>query len=144
VQEAARALGQQIHILNASTEGEIGGAFSTLAQLRAGAVIIGADAFFISQRNQITALAARHTIPAMYFLREFTAAGGLLSYGTSLSDSYRQVGIYTGRILKGEKPADLPVVLPTKFELVINLKTAKALGLTVPLIMQMTADEVIE
>jgi len=144
VQAAARALGQQIHILNASTEGEIGGAFSTLAQLRAGAVIIGADAFFISQRNQITALAARHTIPAMYFLREFTAAGGLLSYGTSLSDSYRQVGIYTGRILKGEKPTDLPVVLPTKFELVINLKTAKALGLTVPLIMQMTADEVIE
>jgi putative ABC transport system substrate-binding protein len=144
VQAAARALGQQIHILNASTEGEIGAAFSTLAQLRAGAVIIGADAFFISQRNQIIALAARHTIPAMYFLREFTAAGGLLSYGTSLSDSYRQVGIYTGRILKGEKPADLPVVLPTKFELVINLKTAKALGLTVPLIMQMTADEVIE
>jgi putative tryptophan/tyrosine transport system substrate-binding protein len=144
VQAAARALGQQIHILNASTEGEIDGAFPTLAQLRAGAVIIGADAFFISQRNQIIALAARHTIPAMYFLREFTAAGGLLSYGTSLSDSYRQVGIYTGRILKGEKPADLPVVLPTKFELVINLKTAKALGLTVPLIMQMTADEVIE
>ena len=144
VQAAARALGQQIHILNASTEGEIGGAFPTLAQLRAGAVIIGADAFFISQRNQIIALAARHTTPAMYFLREFTAAGGLLSYGTSLSDSYRQVGNYTGRILKGEKPADLPVVLPTKFELVINLKTAKALGLTVPLIMQMTADEVIE
>jgi len=144
VQAAARALGQQIHILNASTEGEIDGAFSTLARLRAGAVIIGADAFFISQRNQIIALAARHTIPAMYFLREFTAAGGLLSYGTSLPDSYRQVGIYAGRILKGEKPADLPVVQPTRFELVINLKTAKTLGLAVPLTMQMTADEVIE
>jgi putative ABC transport system substrate-binding protein len=144
LQEAGRALGLQIHILNAGTEGEIDAAFPTLAQLRAGAVIIGADAFFTSQRNQIIALAARHTIPAMYYLRDFTAAGGLLSYGTSLPDSYRQVGIYTGRILKGEKPADLPVVQPTKFELVINLKTAKALGLTVPLIMQMTADEVIE
>jgi ABC-type uncharacterized transport system substrate-binding protein len=144
VQAAARALGQQIHILNASTEGEIDGAFATLAQLRGGAVIIGADPLFLSQRNQIVALAARHTIPAMYFLREFTAAGGLLSYGTNLPDSYRQIGIYAGRILKGEKPADLPVVQPTKFELVINLKTAKALGLTVPLIMQMTANEVIE
>jgi putative ABC transport system substrate-binding protein len=144
VQAAARAIGQQIHILNASTEGEIDGAFATLTQLRAGAVIIGADAFFISQRNQIVALAAGNTIPAMYFLREFTAAGGLLSYGTSLPDSYRQVGIYAGRILKGEKPADLPVVQPTRFELVINLKTAKTLGLAVPLTMQMTADEVIE
>jgi putative ABC transport system substrate-binding protein len=144
LQAAGRALGLQIHILKASTEGEIDAAFPTLVQLRAGAVIIGANAFFTSQRNQIVALAARHTIPAMYYLREFTAAGGLLSYGTSLPDSYRQVGIYAGRILKGEKPADLPVVQPTKFELVINLKTAKALGLTVPLIMQMTADEVIE
>jgi putative ABC transport system substrate-binding protein len=142
VQAAARALGKRIRILNASTEGEIDRAFLTLAELRAGAVIIGADAFFISQRNQIVALAAGYTIPAMYFLREF--AGGLMSYGTSLSASYRQVGVYAGRILKGEKPGDLPVVQPIKFELVINLKTAKALGLTVPLVVQMTADEVIE
>ena len=144
VQAAARALGKRIHILNASTEGEIDRAFLTLAELHAGAVIIGANAFFISQRNQIIALAARYTIPAMYFLREFAAAGGLMSYGTSLSASYRQLGIYAGRILKGEKPADLPVVQPVKFELVINLKTAKSLGLTVPLVVQMTADEVIE
>jgi putative tryptophan/tyrosine transport system substrate-binding protein len=144
VQAAARALGKRIRILNASTEGEIDRAFLTLAELHAGAVIIGANAFFISQRNQIIALAARYTIPAMYFLREFAAAGGLMSYGTSLSASYRQLGIYAGRILKGEKPGDLPVVQPVKFELVINLKTAKALGLTVPLVVQMTADEVIE
>jgi putative ABC transport system substrate-binding protein len=144
VQAAGRALGQQLHILNASTEGEIDAAFATLAQLRAAATIIGADAFFTSQRNQIVALAARHAIPAMYVQREFTAAGGLISYGSSVLDSYRQIGTYAGRVLQGEKPADLPVVQPTKFELVINLKTAKALGLTVPLIMQMTADEVIE
>jgi putative tryptophan/tyrosine transport system substrate-binding protein len=144
VQAAADALGKQIHILNASTEGEIDRAFSALAELRAGAVIIGADAFFISQRNQIVALAAGNTIPVMYPLREFAAAGGLMSYGTSLAASYRQVGVYAGRILKGEKPGDLPVVQPIKFELVINLKTAKALGLTVPLVVQMTADEVIE
>jgi putative tryptophan/tyrosine transport system substrate-binding protein len=144
VQAAARALGQRIHILNASTEGEIDRAFSTLAELRAGAVILGANAFFISRRNQIVARAAGYTIPAMYFMREFVAEGGLMSYGTSLSASYRQVGVYAGRILKGEKPGDLPVVQPIKFELVINLKTAKALGLTVPLVVQMTADEVIE
>jgi putative ABC transport system substrate-binding protein len=143
-QAASGALGKRIHILNASTEGEIDRAFLSLAELRAGAVIIGAAAFFIGQRNQIVALAARYTIPVMSPWREFTAAGGLMSYGTSLSASYRQVGIYAGRILKGEKPADLPVVQPTKFELVINLKTAKALGLTVPLVVQMTADEVIE
>ena len=144
VEAAAGALGKRIHILNASTEGEIDRAFSALAELRAGAVIIGASALFIGQRNQIVALAAGYTIPVMSPWREFTAAGGLISYGTSLSASYRQVGIYTGRILKGEKPADLPVVQPTKFEFVINLKTAKALGLTVPLVVQMTADEVIE
>jgi putative tryptophan/tyrosine transport system substrate-binding protein len=144
VEAAAAAHGKRIHILNASTEGEIDRAFFTLAELRAGAVIIGVSALFVGQRNQIVALAARYTIPAMYPLREFTAAGGLISYGTSLSASYRQVGIYTGRILKGERPADLPVVQPTKFEFVINLKTAKALGLTVPLVVQMTADEVIE
>jgi len=141
---AGGALGKRIHILNASTEGEIDRAFSALAELRAGAVIIGASALFIGQRNQIVALAAGYTIPVMSPWREFTVAGGLISYGTSLSASYRQVGIYTGRILKGEKPADLPVVQPTKFEFVINLKTAKALGLTVPLVVQMTADEVIE
>jgi putative tryptophan/tyrosine transport system substrate-binding protein len=144
VEAAASALGKRIHVLNASTEGEIDRAFSALAELRAGAVIIGASAFFTSQRNQIVALAARYTIPVMYPLSEFAAAGGLISYGTSVSASYRQGGIYTGRILKGERPADLPVVQPTKFEFVINLKTAKALGLTVPLVVQMTADEVIE
>ena len=144
VQAAARTLGRQIHILNASTEGELDAAFSTFTQLRADAVIVGADTFFTSRRNQIVALAARHSIPAMYYLREFTAAGGLLSYGTSLPDSYRQVGIYAGRILKGEKPADLPVVRPTKFELVINLTIAKTLGLTIPLSLLGRADEVIE
>jgi ABC-type uncharacterized transport system substrate-binding protein len=144
VQAAARALGKRIHIFNASTEGEIDRAFLTLAELRAGAVIIGAGEFFISQRNQIVALAAGYIIPAMYFLRELVAAGGLMSYGTSLSAWYRQVGVYAGRILKGEKPGDLPVVQPIKFELVINLKTAEALGLTVPLVVQMTADKVIE
>jgi putative ABC transport system substrate-binding protein len=144
VEAAAGAHGKRIHMLNAGTEGEIDRAFFTLAELRAGAVIIGASAFFIGQRNQILALAAEYKIPVMSPWREFTGAGGLISYGTSLSASYRQVGIYAGRILKGEKPPDLPVVQPTKFELVINLKTAKAPSLIVPLVVQMTADEVIE
>jgi putative ABC transport system substrate-binding protein len=144
LQEAGRALGQQIQVLNASTEDEIDASFRSLAQLRVGATIIGSDPFFTNQRDQIIALAARYRIPAMYYVREFTLAGGLITYGASIADGYRQVGIYAGKILKGAKPADLPILQPTKFELTINLKTAKALGLTVPVIMQMTANEVIE
>jgi putative ABC transport system substrate-binding protein len=141
---AAETVAQQLVVLNASTESEIETAFSTVAQQRIGALLVGSDPFFVSQRNQLTALAARHAVPTIYELREFAEAGGLISYGTDLADVYRQAGVYAGKILKGAKPADLPVVQPTKFELVINLKTAKALGLTVPLIMQMTANEVIE
>jgi putative ABC transport system substrate-binding protein len=144
VQAAARTLGLQFHILNASTDQEIAAAFATLVQLHAGGLVIGPDNFFNSRSEQLAALALRHRIPPIYQYREFTVAGGVMSYGGNLTDAYRLVGAYSGRVLKGEKPADLPVQQPTKFELVINLKTAKALGITVPLTLQAIADEVIE
>ena len=144
LQEAARAAGQQIRILHASSEGELDTAFVTLTQLQAEAALIGSDPFFNSRRDHIVALAARYAIPAIYEWREFAAAGGLMSYGTDLAEAYRQVGIYTGRILKGDKPADLPVMQSIKFDFVINLKTAKALGLDVPPGLSARADEIIE
>jgi putative ABC transport system substrate-binding protein len=144
MQEAAQALGLQIQVLNASTEAEISTALATLSEFRAGALLVGTGDLFSRQPERIPALAARQGVPAIYQYREYAAAGGLISYGTSLTDSYRQVGIYTGRVLKGEKPADLPVMRATKFELVINLKTVRTLGLTIPPGMLAIADEVIE
>jgi putative ABC transport system substrate-binding protein len=144
MQAAARTLGLQLHILRASNERDIDDAFATLAQLRAGAFVISSDPFFNSRAEQFAALALRHSVPTIFQYREFAAAGGLMSYGGSIIDSYRQAGVYTGRILKGEKPADLPVQQSTKVELIINLKTAKALGLTVPITLLGRADEVIE
>jgi putative ABC transport system substrate-binding protein len=144
LQDAARSVDQQLSILRASSEAEIDVAFTTAVQMQAGALLVGADAFFVLQRNRLVALAARHAIPAIFHLREFAVAGGLMSYGTDVPDSYRLLGLYAGRILKGEKPTDLPVQNPTKFELVINLKTAKVLGLTVPDRLLALADEVIE
>jgi putative ABC transport system substrate-binding protein len=144
VLEAARAKGVQLPILRASTDSEIDAAFGSLVQLRARALVVDPDHFIDSRREQLVALAARHSIPTIYGLRELTASGGLLSYGVSLVGVYRQLGTYAGSLLKGEKPADLPVQQPTKFELVINLKTAKALGLSVPQSILARADEVIE
>ena len=144
MQAAARSLGLQLHALHASTERDFDTAFARLVQLRAGALIIGADAFFINQSEQLAALALRHAVPAIATYREFVAAGGMMSYGGDLADSFRIMGVYSGRILKGEKAADLPVQQETKFALIINVKTAKALGLTVPLPLLGRADEVIE
>jgi putative ABC transport system substrate-binding protein len=144
MQEAARAKGVQLPILNAATESEIDAAFTSLVQLQAGALVLGTDPFFFSRREQLVALAARHAVPAIYESRELVAAGGLISYGINNIAVLHQAGTYVGKILKGAKPADLPVQQPTRFELVINLKTAKALGLTVPATLLARADEVIE
>ena len=144
VRAAAQSIGQQIVIVDVGSEREIEAAFATFVQRGAGALLAGTGAFFNSNRKRIVALANHHALPAIYPVRETVVDGGLMSYGASIPDAYRQAGIYAARILKGEKPADLPVMQSTKFELVLNLKTAKALGLDVPLIMQMTADEVIE
>ncbi len=143
-QTAANAMKQQIQVLRASTIAHFERAFALVIQQRSDALMVGVDAFFLSQRDSLVALAARHRVPTVYEWREFVAAGGLMSYGTNLSDMYRNVGVYTGRILKGAKPVDLPVLQPTKFELVINLKTAKSLGLTVSPSLLARADEVIE
>jgi len=144
VRSAASALGLQLTVYNARSEGEIATAFEEIAKRRTGALIVTTDPLFSSQREQLTKLAARYALPAIYDSSEFTAAGGLMSYGSDVVDSYRRVGVYTARILKGDKPADLPVQQPTKFELIINLKTAKPLGLTVPPALLTSADEVIE
>jgi putative tryptophan/tyrosine transport system substrate-binding protein len=144
LEAAARALGLEFHVLHASSEREIDTAFATLVQLRAGALVIGADALFNSRSEQLAALTIRHRVPAIYQFREFVSAGGLMAYGSTVLDTYRPLGIYTGRILKGEKPAEMPVQQATKVELVINMKTAKALGLSVPLPLIGRVDEVIE
>ena len=142
--EAARAKELQLAVLKAGTEGEIDAAFASLAELHAGGVVVAGDAFFANRRDQLVSLASRHAVPAIYMWSDFTAAGGLISYGIDNIDVWRQAGTYAGRILKGEKPADLPVQQPTRFELVVNLKTAQALGITVPPSILARADELIE
>ena len=144
VQAAARTLGLKLHVLNASSEGDFDAVFAKLIQLRAGGLVIVGGSFFRSHWNQLAALALRHAVPTIYQTREFAVAGGLMSYGSDIGEAYRLAGIYTGRILKGDKPADLPVQQATKVELYINLKTAKALGINVPPSMQARADEMIE
>jgi putative ABC transport system substrate-binding protein len=144
LQAAARTVGLPIHVLHASTERDFDTVFAALAQLRAGALVIGTDTFFNSQSRNLAGLTVRHAVPAIYQYREFAAAGGLMSYGGSITDAYRMAGVYTGRILKGEKPSDLPVQQSTKAELFINLKTAKKLGITIPQSILLRADEVIE
>jgi putative ABC transport system substrate-binding protein len=144
VQSAARGLAQQIHVVTAVKEAEFESAFASLLELRSDAVLVQGDPFFNSHAEKIVALATRHVLPAIYPFREYAAAGGLMSYGPSLTDAYHIAGVYVGRILKGEKPADLPVQQSTKVELIINLKTAKALGVTIPLPLQGRADEMIE
>jgi putative ABC transport system substrate-binding protein len=144
IQQAALKLGLNLHALNASTESDFDAAFAKLGELRAGALIIGHDVFFNAQAKQLAALAVRSKIPAIYTLSEFAASGGLISYGASRADAWHQAGVYVGRILKGEKPAELPVIQPTTFEMAINLRTAKALGVSVPLTLIASADEIIE
>ena len=144
LQATARLVGLQLHLLHASSDADIDAAFATLTELRAGGLVIGTDAFFTDRNEKLAALALRYRIPTIYQWREFVAAGGLMSYGGNVADSYRLAGVYTGRILKGEKPADLPVQQATKLELFINIKTAKALGLSVPETLLVLADEVIE
>jgi len=144
LQEAARALGLELHILNASTERDFDGAFAKLIQLRAGGLVIGIDTLFTSRSEQLAALAIRHGVPTIHYNREFAVAGGLLSYGAGSTDAYRLAGNYTGRVLRGDKPTDLPIQQGTKVELFINLKTAKALGITIPNAIEGRADELIE
>jgi putative ABC transport system substrate-binding protein len=144
LQEAALTIGRTMHVVNASTSSEINTAFATIARQRTDALLVAGDPFFLSRVSQFVTLAARHAVPTIYAQREYVAAGGLICYGTSVTDAYRQVGVYVGRILKGAKPTDLPVMRATKFELVINLQTAKLLGLEVPPTLLVRADEVIE